>query len=123
MGDQFFLTVKGGGTLSRGEWETEITQAQFETLWPATEGRRVVKHRFFLDWEGVTVELDQYHDALEGLWVAEVEFVDEASALHFSPSDWMGLELTEMTEFKNKALAQGAKWSDLRSQLERLRLG
>lgn len=120
MGDAFFLTVKGGGTLTRGEWEIEITQAQFDALWPATTGRRVVKDRYVLVWKGVTIELDQYHDALEGLWVAEVEFEDEAAARQFSPMEWMGLELTEMTEFKNKALAKGAKWADLLAQINSL---
>lgn len=113
----FILTVKGSGTLVRGEWEIAITAPQFEHLWPATQGRRIVKDRFSFDWEGNEIELDVYHDGLEGLIIAEVEFASEAAAAAFAPAPWMGKELTEMETFRNKALAQGAIWEDLRPLL------
>ena len=40
------LTVKTKGELIRGEYETPITAAQFDALWPTTEGRRVEKDRY-----------------------------------------------------------------------------
>ena len=42
-GARFFLTVKGQGTLSRSEHETEIPAEVFERLWPATGARRLEK--------------------------------------------------------------------------------
>ena len=74
-GDTAFLTVKSGTGMTRHEHETELTIEQFETLWPATEGARLVKHRHIIRGEGGhQIELDIFAGALEGLIVAEVEF-------------------------------------------------
>jgi adenylate cyclase len=100
-GERRYLTAKSGGGLVRAEHEIELTEAQFEVLWPATEGRRVTKVRHVLG----EIELDVYGGTLAGLIVAEVEFQDEATAHAFTPPTWFGTEVTSDSAYKNQRLA------------------
>ena len=100
------LTVKTGGGLSRGEAEIALSADQFDTLWPATGDRRLVKTRYVLDGgAGLTIELDVYDGALAGLIVAEVEFGSERAAGAFTPPPWFGAEVTDDDAYKNRRLA------------------
>ena len=96
------LTVKSAGTLRRAEYEIELSEAQYVELWPATEGRRVVKDRHRLPHN---VDVDVYADALTGLAVAEVEFASEAEAAAFVAPEWFGEDVTEDRGYKNQQLA------------------
>jgi adenylate cyclase len=100
-GTRRFLTVKGGSGMVRAEHEIELDEEQFEKLWPASEGRRLVKVRHRLG----EVELDVYEGALGGLIVAEVEFADEAAAAAYEPLEWFGTEVTDDPAYKNQRLA------------------
>ena len=51
-GDKCVEAVKSQGGLTPDEIEVEISQDQFRTLWPATEGRRLEKARYALEWNG-----------------------------------------------------------------------
>ncbi len=104
-GEQFYQTVKQGKGVQRTEVEVELSRAQFDSLWPLTEGRRVEKVRYEMD-EGIwTIELDVYRGHLQGLVVVEVEFetVDESS--RFVPPLWFGREVTDDDRYKNAVLA------------------
>ncbi len=96
------LTVKSAGTLSRTETEIDLSEDQYLALWPATQGRRVIKRRRRLD-NGI--EVDLYEGALAGLAVAELEFSTEADAGAFTPPSWFGEEVTEDRAYKNQQLA------------------
>jgi len=97
------MTVKTGKGLVRGEEEWEI--ANFDALWPLTGGRVVLKTRYFIPLDALTVELDVYEGDLDGLVTAEVEFPDEASALAFDAPDWLGRDVTEDPRYGNRVLA------------------
>lgn len=101
----FTITIKSKGSLSRGEWEVPITDAQFDELWPATEGKRIEKTRYSIPFDESLIELDVYKNELEGLVSAEVEFSDEQTANNFSPPEWFSAEVTENKSFKNQQLA------------------
>jgi adenylate cyclase len=105
IGDMHFETVKTGSGLLRGEFEITITGEQFETLWPATEGRRLEKTRYELEYQHHTIHLDVYHGVLSGLKVAEVEFDSEADSRTFVPPPWFDLEITDESVYKNRILA------------------
>ena len=76
-GDASVLTVKAGSGLARTEVERDLTEAEADELWPATEGRRVEKVRSALPLPtGDVIEVDVYEGALDGLVTAEVEFAD-----------------------------------------------
>jgi CYTH domain-containing protein len=105
-GERCTLTVKSGSGLVRNEAEVELSQAQFATLWPATEGARVEKVRHTLRAEdGHLIELDVYDGELSGLVVAEVEFDDPWGAESFAAPYWFGREVTADPDYKNQRLA------------------
>jgi adenylate cyclase len=99
------ITVKTGSGLVRGETEVELTAAQFEALWPTTEGARLEKTRHTLDRDGHTYFVDVYDGGLAGLLTVEVEFPDAGAAAAFVPPDWFGTELTGRSEYGNRSLA------------------
>ena len=102
-----WLTVKSGAGRVRVEEEVEIDGDRFARLWALTEGRRIEKTRYEIDaGDGLVLELDIYHGALEGLIVAEVEFDSEEAAEAFAPPDWVGADVTEDGRYKNQSLAR-----------------
>jgi adenylate cyclase len=104
-GDDWLLTVKRGSGLSREEAEVELEEAQFERLWPLTEGRRLRKRRHAIGHGERTIELDVYEGELEGLLIAEVEFPSEEAASEFEPPGWFGEEVTGQEAYLNESLA------------------
>ena len=105
-GDDYSLTIKSDGGLTREEREVAIEAAQFQSLWPATEGRRVEKTRHLGTLPGGQVfEFDVFSGHLAPLMLVEVEFPSEEAARAFVPPTWFGKEVTEDKRYKNKALA------------------
>lgn len=104
-GDRTLLTIKAGRGLVRAEEELAIDPDRFARLWPLTEGRRVEKVRHRLPADGVTIELDVYAGAREGLLVAEVEFASEEAATRWEPPAWLGREVTGDPAYANARLA------------------
>lgn len=106
-GDRCLLTVKRGDGAVRVEVEDALTDTQFERFWPLTEGRRLSKTRYYVPLPGgLIAEVDLYHDALDGLCVAEVEFESEGAAAAFRPPPWMGADVTDDTRYSNYRLAR-----------------
>ena len=87
------------------EREIELTEEQFQELWPATEGRRVEKTRYDFDMPDGTVIIDVYGGRLEGLLTAEVEFSSIEESESFSSPEWFGTEVTADSRYKNGHLA------------------
>ncbi|MCA0998408.1 CYTH domain-containing protein [Alloyangia pacifica] len=105
-GGAFFLTLKSEGGLVRMEREIEIDAAQFEALWPATEGRRLEKTRYVGALpDGTGFELDVFTGTLAPLVLVEVEFDSAEAARAFTPPDWFGADVTEDRRYRNRALA------------------
>lgn len=103
------LTVKAGLGLARTEVELPISTEQAEVLWSHTVGRRIIKTRYRIALHppaGVTAEVDEYAEALAGLWTVEVEFDAAATAETFVPPHWFGREVTGHRAWTNAALAR-----------------
>jgi CYTH domain-containing protein len=111
-GSQRTLTIKSAPARTRIEEELAIDEPTFASLWQLTEGRRVVKTRHLIAHEGVTIELDEYHDALDGLLTAEVEFPSEAASDAFEPPAWLGREITGDARYANQSLATRGRPAD-----------
>lgn len=105
LNDNYFQTVKWGLGLTRGEIEIEITKDQFNKLWPATEGKRLIKNRYTQKANNHLIELDIYKDKLDGLMIAEVEFKTEEESHDFSPPQWFEREITSDNNFTSKKVA------------------
>ncbi|MEY2440868.1 MAG: adenylate cyclase [bacterium] len=99
------LTIKHGSGEIRVEEELALGERQADALWELTSGRRLEKVRRQLRVDGYDVDVDEYRGALDGLVVAEVEFVDEASARAFEPPALFGRELTGDPAYANRNLA------------------
>lgn len=106
IGDNCFETVKSPGVLTRDEIEVNISQKQFHTLWPATQGRRVKKTRYVLNWNGHQLELDVYQGSLAKLVTVEVEFESVEESRRFRPPAWFGDEVTDDKRYKNSSLVK-----------------
>ncbi|MFF5726810.1 CYTH domain-containing protein [[Kitasatospora] papulosa] len=110
MGDEYTLTTKKGTGLRRAEFETPISAAQFDALWPATEGSRIAKSRRQVKLpEDRIAYVDVFEEHLEGLTTVEVEFDETSTALAFVPPDWFGPEVTEDRRYSNKMLSSEGK--------------
>ena len=103
--EQYSLTYKRGLGNVREEREVALTPEQFATLWPATEGKRLIKTRYEIPFGDRVVEIDIYGGKHDGLVVAEVEFEDEESAISFQPPDWLGDDVTGDPRYSNQLLA------------------
>ena len=99
------LTIKSGSGLKRVEEELPVGPAQADALWELTRGRRVEKVRRTATVGGVRFEVDAYSGHLDGLLVAEVEFLDEPAAQAFVPPPWLGREVTHDKRYANRSLA------------------
>jgi adenylate cyclase len=108
-GERRVLTVKRGSGRERSELEIEITQELFESLWPATEGRRLAKRRFYVPLDSHTAEVDVYEGELEGLITAEIEFASVAESEEFEAPPWLGDEITGDPRYANQALARDGR--------------
>jgi adenylate cyclase len=105
-GGRCVLTVKSGSGMVRREHEVDLTVAQFDALWPVTDGARVEKVRYALPTgDGRLIELDVYDGTLAGLMIAEVEFDDPWGAEAFVVPYWFGREVTADSAYRNQNLA------------------
>ena len=83
-----------------------MSRDQFDALWPGTEGRRIEKIRYKIDYAGRTIELNLFRGDLEGLVLAEVEFTSREKSGEFKAPDWLRDDVTEDSRYKNQNLAQ-----------------
>ncbi len=103
-GKYYYSTADKSGLISKG-MEVKITKEKFEKLWPSTKERRIRKTRYIIPYKKLTIELDVYHDELDGLVTAEVEFDSKEVALDFMAPKWLGMDVTEDKRYKNLHLA------------------
>lgn len=104
-GSRRILTIKKGLGLRRFEEEIVISAQKFESLWSLTEGARVSKTRYVVDFEDLAVEIDVFHDEHAPLVLAEVEIPPGASFIGRRLPEWIGTEVTGLVEFTNSSLA------------------
>ena len=119
-GERRYLTGKRGHGLARDEAEIELSEPQFDALWPLTEGRRIEKTRYEITaGAGLVIEIDVYGGGLEGLAVAEVEFHSPADADAFDAPAWFGPDVTSDDRYKNQRLATDGLPSTAQARGER----
>lgn len=105
-GEEFWLTCKGKGFLTREEFELPLSEEAYQHLMGKTDGLVIVKDRYHIPWNGYTIELDVFGGALAPLVIAEVEFPDVEEALAFCLPDWFDRDVTEDPEYANANLSK-----------------
>ena len=70
--DEYFLTYKSKGLMAREEYNLPLTQEAYEHLKPKADGLVISKTRYLIpEKDGLTIELDVFHDDYEGLLLAD----------------------------------------------------
>jgi CYTH domain-containing protein len=107
QGNEGFLTIKGKSNpsgLSRFECEKQISQAEAEELLHLCEPGIIEKTRYEIDFEGHTIEVDDFLGENEGLIIAEIELGSETEP--FSKPEWLGQEVTGEVKYYNSNLSK-----------------
>lgn len=108
--NEYILTIKSSGMLSRQEMEMAIDEAAFLNLKGKKEGIIIEKTRYKIPLNGgLLIELDLFHDVYEGFCMAEVEFESEEQANTFCPPSWFGEEVTYDSRFFNSKLCKNTE--------------
>lgn len=101
--DRGFLTVKGKNKGDvRLEFEYEIPYADAVSLLKLCEPGIVEKKRYYVDYKGLTWEIDEFHGQREGLVVAEVEIPE--SGFEYEKPSFIGKNVTGDPRYYNSNL-------------------
>ena len=108
--DDYYLTYKGKGLLSREEYNLPLNKEAYEHLLAKADGIILTKKRYMIPVPGndhLTIELDVFEGHYDGLILAEVEFASEEEAKAFNPPAWFGEDVTFSDEYHNSRLSKG----------------
>lgn len=103
--EKYYLTIKDEGEQKRKEIEAEITKSFFFNFWKHTEGKRIEKQRYSINYGEHKIMIDEYTGKYAGLKIAEIEFSNESQAIDFDPPSWLGKEITHNQKYKNRNMA------------------
>lgn len=107
--DNYILTYKSKGLLSREEYNLPLTKEAYEHLIPKTDGIFISKKRYVIPIEnGLCIELDYFDAPYETLKLAEIEFPTEEAAKAYQAPDWFGEDVTYSIQYHNSNLSKGA---------------
>jgi CYTH domain-containing protein len=105
-GTKWYRTIKLGAGIVRHEFEEQIPEQLFQSLWPVTLGRRVTKRRYRVPDGDLVWEIDEFTD--RDLVLAEVELPN--ADMVPQPPDWLAsyvtMDVTEEPKYLNINLAQ-----------------
>ena len=108
--DDYYLTYKGKGLLSREEYNLPLNKEAYKHLLAKADGIILTKKRYTIPVPGndhLTIELDVFEGHYDGLILAEVEFASEEEAKAFNPPAWFGKDVTFSGEYHNSRLSKG----------------
>ena len=109
-GDRFYMTYKGSGLMIREEYNLPLTKESYDHLIQKADGTVITKVRYRIPLDGgLTAELDLFKGSLEGVELAEVEFLDEDAANSFTPPDWFGEDVTMDSRYHNSNMSKGIR--------------
>lgn len=98
-------TIKRGLGLIRQETECEISQQEFQELWPGTEGRRLTKTRYLVKEDENLWAIDDFDDL--DVVMAEIELAEPDTPITLP--DWLNAclirEVTEEPAYRSYFLA------------------
>ena len=112
--DRYILTYKSKmGAEASGidarvneEVEVPLSEEGYQHLKEKIDNFLIYKTRYLIPLAcGHLVELDVFHDRLEGLVFAEVELSDEEDALGFQPPEWFGENISRDERYTNSFLS------------------
>lgn len=106
--EDYYLTYKSKGLMAREEYNLPLTRNAYLHLRPKADGLVISKTRYLIpEKNGLTIELDVFHQEYEGLLLAEVEFSSQEEAESYCPPDWFGEDVTFSSRYHNSTLSRG----------------
>ena len=119
--DEYYMTYKGKGLVSREEYNLALTAESFEHLLAKADGNVISKTRYVIPIDeprfrdgyrlpagiSLSVELDVFDEPFAPLIIAEVEFPDKAAADAYIPEDWFDKDVSEDPAYHNVNMAYG----------------
>jgi adenylate cyclase len=101
----YTITKKKWNGLIRKEEEKKISEKEFLEYRELAQHNKIKKTRFLYPYKKNIIEIDQFHDTLDGLRMAEVEFDSEQEAIQILGPDRCTKEVTEIKEASNSYLS------------------
>lgn len=128
--DEYYLTYKGKGLMSREEYNLPLNKDAYEHLLSKADGNIISKRRYVIPLEnpqfangflpakdttaqtkhfsGLKIELDLFEAPFQSLILAEVEFPTEEMANAFLMPDWFLEDVTCDPAYHNSNLSKRA---------------
>lgn len=118
--DDYYLTYKGKGMMTREEFNLTLTEEAYYHLRAKADGHIISKKRYLIPLENpgfregfpappadyaLTIELDIFDEPFSPLTIAEVEFGSKEAAEAFVPPDWFWEDVTYSREYHNSYMA------------------
>lgn len=108
--DTYYLTYKGGGLLSREEYNLPLNEESFLHLIKKADGNIISKRRYQIPYSykdhNYVIELDIFDKPFAPLILAEVEFPTEKEAEDFLPPLWFDKEVTYDPAYHNSNMSK-----------------
>lgn len=118
--EEYYMTYKGSGLMSREEYNLPLTREAYEHLLPKADGNVISKKRYLIPLSPaeinpeclsllgdttLTIELDEFAPPFAPLFLAEIEFPTEEAAKAFRMPDWFSEDVTEDIRYHNSNMA------------------
>ena len=105
--EDYFLTYKGSGMMSREEYNLPLNQKSYFHLLTKADGNIITKTRYRSPlFNSLTAELDIFHDIFDGRLLVEVEFNSIEDANSFIPPEWFGEDVTYDKKYHNSNMSK-----------------
>lgn len=109
--DRAFLTIKGRQTsITRYEWEKEISVSDASDLLKLCLPHLIEKRRYIIPAGNHIIEVDEFYGLNSGLIIAETELRSEEELVKLPP--WIGKEVSQDIRYHNSSLSVNpyTKW-------------
>ena len=118
--DEYYLTYKGSGMMSREEYNLPLTKEAYEHLLPKSDGNVISKKRYLIPLSSeeinpeclsllgdtaLIIELDEFAPPFAPLLLAEIEFPTEEAANAFQMPDWFLEDVTQDVRYHNSYMS------------------
>lgn len=105
--ENYYMTYKGSGMMSREEYNLALTKESYEHLKAKADGNIISKIRYLIPLEGtkLVAEVDVFEEPFAPLILAEVEFESEEAANTFVPPAWFGEDVTFDGRYHNSYMS------------------
>lgn len=118
--DEYYMTYKGSGMMSREEYNLPLTKEAYEHLLPKADGNVISKKRYLIPLSAkeinpeclsllgdtaLTIELDEFAPPFAPLLLAEIEFPTEEAACAFQMPDWFSEDVTQDVRYHNSYMS------------------